>query len=95
MAVARLTDANFSAQDVWVFDLEQHTRTRLTFDTTAGFPLWTPDGRRIAYSRAPAGLATGSGAIYWVPADGSGAPESLVTAAGQWVPRAFAARRRD
>jgi Tol biopolymer transport system component len=81
VALTRWTDINFNAQDVWVVDLVQRTRTRLTFDTTASWPVWTPDGRRIAYRR--------SLAIYWVPADGSGTPESLVTAPGGWRPAAF------
>jgi len=81
VAVARWADINFNAEDVWVLDLTQRTRTRLTFDTAAAWPVWTPDGRRIAYRQR-------SG-IYWVAADGSGTPESLVTAAGQWWPAAF------
>jgi serine/threonine-protein kinase len=81
VAVARWTDNNFNTRDVWVLDLAQRTRTRLTFDTTAAWPVWTPDGRRIAYQR-------GSG-ISWVPADGSGVPDSLVTAPGLWFPAVF------
>jgi Tol biopolymer transport system component len=81
VAVGRWTDINFSAKDVWVLDLVQHTRTRLTFDTTAAWPAWSRDGRRVAYQRGSA--------IYWVPADGSGAPDSLVTLPGQWFPAAF------
>ncbi len=81
VAVGRWTDINFSAKDVWVLDLAQHTRTRLTFDTTAAWPAWSRDGRRVAYQRGSA--------IYWVPADGSGAPDSLVTLPGQWFPGVF------
>jgi serine/threonine-protein kinase len=86
VALARYTDINFTTQDVWIVDLVQHTRTRLTFDTTAGSPAWTADGRRVAYGRA---MGPGTTHIYWVPADGSAAPESLVTAAGQWFPVGF------
>jgi serine/threonine-protein kinase len=89
VVVSRWTDANFSARDLWVLDLKQHVRTRLTFDTTADSPVWTPDGRRIAYRRSPGGVASFGSSIFWVPADGSGAPESLVTAAGRWIPAGF------
>jgi len=86
VAVARYGDIqNLSNPDVWVLDLEQHTRTRLTFDTTASWPVWTPDGRRVAYRRARAG----AGGVFWIPADGSGAPESLMTSAGNWFPTGF------
>ena len=85
VAVGRWSDINFSSRDVWVLDLVQHTRTRLTFDTTAAWPAWSPDARRVAYQRGSA--------IYWVPADGSGAPDSLVTLPGQWFPAGFS--RRD
>ncbi len=89
VAVTRFTNASANAQDVWIVDLVQHTRTRLTFDTTAWMPVWTPDGRRIAYARQPGGVTGFASRIYWVPADGSGAPESLVTAAGSWLPVTF------
>jgi serine/threonine-protein kinase len=81
VAVGRWTDINFSSKDVWVLDLVQHTRTRLTFDTTAAWPAWSPDGRRVAFQRGTS--------IYWVPSDGSGAPDSLFTVPGQWFPAGF------
>jgi len=81
VAVSRWTDINQISRDVWILDLLQHTRTRLTFDTSAGWPVWTPDGRRIAYQRAKS--------VYWIPSDGSGAPDSLPTPAGQWFPAVF------
>jgi eukaryotic-like serine/threonine-protein kinase len=90
VAMFRFTDFGFAAADVWVMDLAQHTRTRLTFDTISAGPVWTPDGRRIAYTRYSKGILGGpTGAIYWVPSDGSGTPESLVVAPGRWVPAAF------
>jgi len=96
VAVFRFTDVNLAAGDVWVMDLLQHTRTRLTFDTVSGVPAWTPDGRRIAYTRFPKGILAGpTGSIYWVPADGSGTPESLVVAPGRWIPAGFAAGGRE
>jgi Tol biopolymer transport system component len=86
VAIARWADFNQVARDVWVLDLAQHTRTRLTFDTTAAWPLWTRDGRRVAYARE---VNSSASSIYWVQADGSGAPEPLVTAPGWWIPAVF------
>ena len=48
------------------------TLTQLTFDPgTDGFPVWTPDGKRIAFGsdRAKPG---GPRNLYWVNADGTG-----------------------
>ena len=63
--------------DIWVYDADRPTRTRLTFEgaSAAGDPVWTPDGRRITYSAA----TSGGEQLYWVTADGSGKPERLVT----------------
>jgi serine/threonine-protein kinase len=86
VALSRFTDFDFTIGDVWIMDLAQHTRTRLTFDTTAQFQAWTPDGRRIAYGRR---VNPSTVRNYWLPADGSGAPDSLATGPGRWWPAVF------
>ncbi len=61
-----------SGLDIWVYDLERGTRTRVT--TELGLeqdPIWTPDGKNLIYG-------TG-GAIYARSADGSGEAETLVS----------------
>ena len=65
-----------SGTDIWVLDLRQQTSIPLT---TAGiniYPLWTPDQSRIAYSSDVASLGGFDG--FWRPADGSGAPETIL-----------------
>ena len=63
--------------DVWVLHLARGVRTRLTFGPVGNtFPVWSPDGRWIAYSSL---RASGSG-IYRRAADGSGSEEMLVPA---------------
>jgi eukaryotic-like serine/threonine-protein kinase len=65
--------------DIWSLDLARGVRTRLTFGPTGNtFPVWSPDGKWIAYSSL---RATGSG-VYRKPADGSGSEESLVQGTG-------------
>jgi Tol biopolymer transport system component len=76
------------APDVWVYEWTRDTLTRLTFDP--GFdvkPVWTPDGRRIAFTRATAGI----GKLWWQRADGTGDAEQLTESnvthlAGSWHP---------
>jgi len=39
------------AQDIWVRDLKRDVASRLTFDPTNEiWPVWSPDGRRLAYA---------------------------------------------
>jgi Tol biopolymer transport system component len=56
----------------------QRTQTRVTFDTTAAWPVWSPDGRRLVYTRITDGTTSFTGHLYSVPADGSGAPEAFL-----------------
>jgi serine/threonine protein kinase/Tol biopolymer transport system component len=59
--------------DIWVFDLERGTRTRLTFDdATHAMPSWSADGQRIAYM-SQVGSTTMSGtSLHAKPANGGG-----------------------
>jgi hypothetical protein len=61
--------------DIWVWDLTRETLTRLTFDPAADeYPVWTPDGKRIAFYSECEGDV---GGIYWKSADGTGEIEHL------------------
>jgi serine/threonine protein kinase len=60
--------------DAWIYDLTRDTLTRLTFDGTLSNISWTPDGKRIVFTSTK----TGSQAIMWKPADGSGPDDFLV-----------------
>jgi len=77
-----VAEPDFVNSDVWLYDIAQHTRTRLTFDQTGHRPIWTPDGRRIVYSRGQ----FSQGDLYWIPADGTGPAQSLLVAPeDQWA----------
>jgi TolB protein len=57
--------------DIWIYELSRGALTQVTFDPSQDVvPVWTPDGRRIAFSsdRAKAGVFN----MYWVNADGTG-----------------------
>ena len=52
-----------SGRDIWTFDVERGTLTRLSFggqNDTNDFPIWTPDGRRVVYS----GIVEGKHGLY-------------------------------
>jgi len=71
-------------RDVWVYEWERDTLSRLTFDPGRDtLPVWTPDGRRIAFAsdRAEKGMRN----LYWQRADGTGDAERLtVSNNNQW-----------
>ena len=59
--------------DVFVYDIASNVLTRLTFSNTGISPVWSPDGKRIAY-----GALVGGREGLWVnAADGSGRETSL------------------
>ena len=71
---------NAGETDIWVLDLARGVRTRLTFGPIGNVsPLWSPDGKWIAYSSA----RSGGFALCRKPSDGSGAEETLLTIADQ------------
>ena len=60
-------------RDLWIYDLTRGTSTRLTFDPSPdGDPIWTPDGRRVAFRSGRDG-----GGLFWKAADGTGEVEVL------------------
>ncbi|HWY22595.1 MAG TPA: protein kinase [Candidatus Acidoferrum sp.] len=62
--------------DIWVFDLARGIKTRLTFGPVSNiFPVWSPDGRWIAYNSDRNGRAN----ILRKRSDGSGVEELLLT----------------
>jgi serine/threonine-protein kinase len=58
-------------RDVWIYDWQRDTMTRLTIGANSGAPTWSPDGRYLVFSRGFAG------GLSWIGADGSGQLQSL------------------
>jgi dipeptidyl aminopeptidase/acylaminoacyl peptidase len=83
VASAELTDGKW---DIWVYDVEQGTRSRLTTDGDASDPSWLGDGRSIVYTSANPLRRSGS-ALKRVLADGSGRVEEIGQGAGAAVSR--------
>jgi Tol biopolymer transport system component len=69
-----LADAPTTAHDIWVRDLRRGTTSRLTFDPADDIlPVWSPDGREIAFSSQ----REGSFRTYIKGAGGVGAERKL------------------
>ena len=71
-----LIDWSASKSDIWILDLARGSMTRLTFSPGyAGAPVWSPDGRQVAFGAFPRG---GVQHIYRKAADGTGGTEPLL-----------------
>ena len=71
-----------SGTDIWVYDWKRETMTRLTFTGTAQGPLWSPDGRYIAFRAAGAGTSVAR-------SDGAGKPQPLTQSKNTQWPWSF------
>ncbi len=69
--------------DVWAYDLERDVATRITFgEAYDADPVWSPDGRWIAYE----GEIDGVDGIFRKRTDGTGDPEMLMEPGMQTFP---------
>ncbi len=64
--------------DIWLLDRLQGALTRLSFDSTASRPVWSHDGRQVAYVRQIGAKVD----VRFVNADGSAPAESLLAMPG-------------
>jgi serine/threonine-protein kinase len=60
---------------VWVYDLNTGTNSRLTGEGRANFPIWTPDGKRIVFPWQKSLVSN----LFSQPYDGSSPMERLTT----------------
>jgi Tol biopolymer transport system component len=68
---------------IWVYDLARKTRSALATDTHSLTPVWTPDGKRIAYASG------GPSDIFWRAADAGSPAERLLERAGSQFPTSW------
>jgi serine/threonine-protein kinase len=65
-------------RQVWIYDLNRGTATRLTNEGEAGYVTWTREGQRVVFNWSKALDSN----LYWQPADGSKPMERLTTSEG-------------
>ncbi len=71
-----------SGTDIWVYDWQRDTMTRLTFTGNAYDPLWSPDGRYIAFLTVEEGMDV-------IRSDGSSKLQPLTQSKNLQVPWSF------
>ena len=79
------TDLQGANRDIWLYDLQRDTLTRLTFEADNSSPVWTPDGKKVVYRSTKGGPAN----LYWRPSDGTGKEEQLVSSDNTLTPLSF------
>ena len=71
-----------SGTDIWVYDWQRDTMTRLTFTGTANGPLWSPDVRFIAFRTVGEGMSV-------TRSNGAGKPQPLTQSKNAQYPWSF------
>jgi Tol biopolymer transport system component len=68
--------SNAKQTEVWAYDWSRDSLSQLTFGPSAArWPIWTPDGLRIAFSSTRGDQVTHN--LYWQRADGTGDAQRL------------------
>ncbi|MBI5836797.1 MAG: protein kinase [Candidatus Eisenbacteria bacterium] len=77
-------DPGTRTSDLWVWDSRREVATKLTFDpkTSEIWPVWAPDGSRIAYASDTRGTYT----VWTLPASGTGEPREVCRSSGPTGP---------
>ncbi len=71
-------------RDVWIYDFARDTRIRLSDQPGPdSAPVWSPDSKQVAFASTQ---STTFSDVFVGPADGSSAPEALVSEVGQETP---------
>ena len=69
--------------NLWIYDWERDAMSHLTFADFDNFPVWSPDGKHIAFASARHG---GLENLYWMRADGAGDAVRLTESKNQQFP---------
>jgi tricorn protease-like protein len=82
IAVSILESGNYQ---IWIYDLERGTLSRLTHEKSNALSVWSPDGKQIAFGSNLSGPSN----IYIVSADGNGSPERLTSSQFAQLPSSW------
>ncbi len=92
-----LTGGQGGVSDLWVYDTERESMTRLTTGQFIARPVWSPDGKRIAFGTRLQGPKSqfNMWQIAWRAADGSSDQEVLFEKERAQLPSGFTADGRS
>ncbi len=81
----RLAIYRTSDPDIWIYDISGDALNRLTFEGANDAPVWTTDGKRIAFGSNRTGVQN----LFWKSVDGSGAAEQLTVSEHPDIPSSW------
>jgi len=70
-----------TSSDVWIYDWQRGSKTRLTNGIAIANPVWSPDGRFVVFYSV--------GGIFWTRSDAAGKPQPLIQGTTLQVPNSF------
>jgi serine/threonine protein kinase len=79
-------DIDGANANIWIYDLERGTLSRLTYEWTNTHPLWTPDGARVVY-HSP--RSERGDILFWRGVEGVGGEEQLYRSDQTLTPGSF------
>jgi hypothetical protein len=71
--------------DVWTYDFSRNTLSRITSSGTAGWAIWSPDGRSVVYQDTPERANN----LFIQSVDGGSPPRRLTSSSQEQWPHAF------
>ncbi len=77
-----VTIGTANGANIWIYDIARATLTPLTFGRVNIAPVWTLDGRQLAFTSDRAGSLN----LFWMQADGTGEVEQLSTSLERQTP---------
>ncbi len=82
---------DMASPHVAVVELDRNVTTRLSNEATTWWPIWSPDGTRVAFTM----FKKGYGHVFWQRADANGPAEELTSGPYFHQPRAFTPNGRE
>ncbi len=70
-----------SNTDLWIYDWQRGSKTRLTNGLDIAYPVWSPNGRFVVFQAV--------GGIFWTRADGAAKPQPLTQSKNIQLPTSF------
>ena len=74
-----------ASHDIYAYDLSRGVMTKLSFDGSSHWPMWTPKGDRLTFRSWKTGTMT----MWWMPSDRSGPPELLTNVGSMQSPESW------